>query len=301
MTVLPVTYLGSVDYFARLLQDDCVIDIGENFVKQTARNRADILTANGPAGLTVPVHGYGAKIATKDVRIDNSKNWQHRHWVSIVSAYRNSPFFDHYEERFAPFYARKFDFLADFDLGLLDVLTGLLGMDSVKISENYVVALPDDTDLRGKKALRRGPCVCNDEWVSRDYETEARNMEVPPGGAMTMLHDEECMSGGQVPHEEPCTPGQVQVLRDEQCAFRPASGRLHDEPPYRLHGSRRGGHDRQSCRCKEPPAFPPVPVEYTQVFSDRMDFVPGLSIIDLLFCESAPVARRMSTNRSCSR
>ncbi len=54
MTILPLTYLGGVEWFARLAQDDCVIDVGENWVKQTARNRAEIMTANGVAALTVP-------------------------------------------------------------------------------------------------------------------------------------------------------------------------------------------------------------------------------------------------------
>ena len=32
MTILPAAYLGSVEYFAHLLCDDCVIDLGEHFV-----------------------------------------------------------------------------------------------------------------------------------------------------------------------------------------------------------------------------------------------------------------------------
>ncbi len=157
MTILPLTYLGSTEWFAHLARGECVVDIGENWVKQTARNRAEILTANGVAALTVPVHGYGAKIAVKDIRIDASKRWQHQHWTSLVSAYKNSPFFDHYEERFATVYTtRKFDFLVDLNLELLEIVTAVMGLgDRVKISEDYVAAGAEDLDLRGKKALRR--------------------------------------------------------------------------------------------------------------------------------------------------
>jgi hypothetical protein len=194
---------------------DCVIDLGENWVKQTARNRAEILTAGGVAALTVPVHGgnahggnSGAKIRIEDVRIDNSKRWQHIHWVSMVSAYRNSPFFDHYEERFAPVYAaaKRFDFLIDLNLELLDIVLAALGFGGgseglgspFRLSGEYVAASPGDLDLRGKKSLRR-----------------------------------------------PGTP-------------------------------EHGFHLR----------------EYTQVFADRMHFTPGLSIVDLLFCEG-PSARKL--------
>ncbi len=217
MVILPLTYLGSTEWFAHLLNDDCIIDIGENWVKQTARNRCEILTSVGVAALTVPVHGYGAKIAVKDVRIDNSKRWQHQHWVSMVSAYRNSPFFDHYEELFAPFYEKKFNYLTDLNLGLLNILTGILEAgDVVKISENYVAAAPGDLDLRGKKVLRRN--------------------------------------------------------------YPESDGNPHFQfPTFNLQ------------------------LNYTQVFSDRTDFVPGLSVIDLLFCESGRSARPMLLSRSCPR
>ena len=155
MTILPLTYLGNTEWFARLAQGDCIIDIGENWVKQTSRNRCEIMTSGGAATLTVPVHGYGQKIATKDIRIDNSKNWQHRHWVSLVSAYRNSPYFDHYEEKFAPIYARKFNFLTDLNLFLFNNLTSVLKLgNAIEISENYIVASTEDVDMRGKKAFR---------------------------------------------------------------------------------------------------------------------------------------------------
>ena len=55
MTILPAAYLGSVEYFAHLLCDDCVIDLGEHFVKRSERNRAQILASGGVMDLTVHV------------------------------------------------------------------------------------------------------------------------------------------------------------------------------------------------------------------------------------------------------
>jgi hypothetical protein len=192
MTILPLTYLGSTAWFARLLAGDCIVDVHENWVKQTARNRLDIVTANGPATLTIPVHAYGAKIAARDVRIDNSKRWQHTHWGSLVAAYRNSPFFDHYAERFAPFYERRYDWLVDFNVELTRTMLTTLGVqaETLRLSEKYVEAHPEDIDLRSKKALR----------------PECETLTLPT---------------------------------------------------------------------------------YTQVFADRMDFAPAMSIIDLVMCESA--------------
>jgi len=154
--ILPTAYLGSVGYFRALGRGGCVIDVGENWVKQTARNRAEILTAGGVVALTVPVHGYGGKVAVRDVRIDHSKRWRHTHWGSIVSSYRAAPFFDHYEERFAAVYARRFEFLVDLNMELLSVMLAALRLPAeFTVSESYVAATPADLDLRGKKALRR--------------------------------------------------------------------------------------------------------------------------------------------------
>ena len=125
-TILPLTYLGSTEYFRCLYDGTCVIDLYEHYVKQSYRNRCDILTAGGPASLTVHVVKGGSirKRPVCDMRIDYSKRWQHQHWMSILSAYRNSPYFDHYRDRFEPFYNREFTFLADWNIALLETVTG---------------------------------------------------------------------------------------------------------------------------------------------------------------------------------
>ena len=37
MTVLPLAYLPSVEYFTHLLRGGCVVDLGEHFVKRSER------------------------------------------------------------------------------------------------------------------------------------------------------------------------------------------------------------------------------------------------------------------------
>lgn len=177
MTILPITYLGSTGWFS-LLSGNSIIDIGESWVKQTARNRCEILTSGGVAALTVPVHSgrnaggepsYAEKVATKDVRIDHSKRWAHVHWQSLVSAYRSAPFFEHYEDRFEPvFRARRHEFLVDLDLELLEIALTILRLPMPLISTEYVVASDGDLDLRGKKSLRRTES-CESANAPREY------------------------------------------------------------------------------------------------------------------------------------
>ena len=95
MTILPLAYLPSVEYFAHLLCGGCVVDLGEHFVKRSERNRARILATDGVMELTVHVcHANRPRQPVRDVRIDYSKRWQHQHWGALVASYKGSPYFD---------------------------------------------------------------------------------------------------------------------------------------------------------------------------------------------------------------
>ena len=124
-TILPLAYLPSVEYFTHLLRGGCVVDLGEHFVKRSERNRARILASDGVMELTVHVRNANRpRQPVRDVRLDYSKRWQHQHWGALVASYRSSPYFDFYAGRFEPFYRREWEFLADYNLGLLDVCRG---------------------------------------------------------------------------------------------------------------------------------------------------------------------------------
>ncbi|MBR5877795.1 MAG: WbqC family protein [Alistipes sp.] len=153
MVILPLAYMPSVEYVARLLREDCVIDMGENFIKRSERNRAQILSANGVMSLTVNVENANRpRQKMRDVRIDYSKRWQHQHWVSIMSAYKSSPYFDHFAHRIEPFYRKEWKLLADYNLEYTQTLLSLLGINKeLPLSESYVEATAEDLDLRPKK------------------------------------------------------------------------------------------------------------------------------------------------------
>ena len=144
--------MPSVEYVARLLREECVIDLGENYIKRSERNRARILSANGVMPLTVHVeNGNRPRQRMRDVKIDYSKRWQHQHWVSILSAYKSSPYFDHYAEELEPFYRREWRYLVDYNMEYLQSLLRLLGAKcEVRLSEQYVEAGQGDLDLRPK-------------------------------------------------------------------------------------------------------------------------------------------------------
>lgn len=152
MVILPLAYMPSVEYVARLLREECVIDLGENFIKRSERNRAHILSANGVMALTVNVENANRpRQKMRDVKIDYSKRWQHQHWVSILSAYKSSPYFDHFAHRIEPFYRKEWKYLVDYNLEYTSTLLSLLGMNrELPLSQSYYQAQSDDLDLRPK-------------------------------------------------------------------------------------------------------------------------------------------------------
>ena len=151
MTILPLAYLPSVEYFTNLIRENCIVDLGEHFIKRSERNRARILATDGVMELTVHVCNANRPCQPmRDLRLDYSKRWQHQHWGALVASYKSSPYFDYYAERFEPFYRREYEFLVDYNQGLLDVMCSLAKVPLPAFSDIYVEAISEDLDLRPK-------------------------------------------------------------------------------------------------------------------------------------------------------
>ena len=123
--IFPLFYLPPIQFFSELLEhkEEIILERSEHFPKQTYRNRATIHSPQGKLDLIVPVL-RGSKVHTrvKDVRISYDFNWQRLHWLSIQTSYRSSAYFEFYEDFFAPFYEKKWDFLFDFNEELFQVV-----------------------------------------------------------------------------------------------------------------------------------------------------------------------------------
>ena len=154
MTILPSVYFGSIEYWAALVQagDDAVIDIGENYVKRSERNRTEIMTSGGVMQLSVQLaHANRPRQPMRTMRIDYSKRWQHQHYVAMESAYRSSPYYDYYAERFASLFNKEWQYLIDLNHATLEAVCSILKCPIPRISESYIIATEEDIDLRDKK------------------------------------------------------------------------------------------------------------------------------------------------------
>ncbi len=151
IAILPSVYLGPISWYEKLFHyPEIVIEKHEHYRKQTWRNRCRIAGPNSVQDLVIPLHHDGNNTPMHAMRIDYRQSWQAKHWRSITAAYGNSPFFDFYAEKFAPFYEKQgWEMLVDYNTELLSVTLDVLKRKvSWKFSEDYVAAPQQANDYR---------------------------------------------------------------------------------------------------------------------------------------------------------
>ena len=124
---MTTAYLGSIQYYRRLLREGLLIDLSVSYRKQTCMNRCYIDSPHGALALSVPVVNPHGRTPVGDILISEHGNWRHQHWNALVSSYRQTPYFDYYAEDFYPFYhEQRWQKLADFNADLHATVMRLL-------------------------------------------------------------------------------------------------------------------------------------------------------------------------------
>ncbi|MDX9883052.1 MAG: WbqC family protein [Prolixibacteraceae bacterium] len=153
MVLLSTAYFPNIEYCSTLISNQTIfIEQHEHFIKQTYRNRAIILVANGPVPLIVPVmKGRGPKTKICDLKISYDEAWQRNQWRTLFSAYNSSPFFEFYADDIEPFFRKKYTFLFDLNMDILNILTNLLEVrPEIVLTENFEQIPGNCLNLREK-------------------------------------------------------------------------------------------------------------------------------------------------------
>lgn len=137
--VLPCCYLAPVSHYKALCHaSEVQLEVHNHYQKQTFSNRCMIDSPSGALSLSIPVEKPAPHTPLCDIRISDHGNWRHQHWNALVSSYRQSPFFEYYADDFAPFYERKWEFLADFNEDLMHVVMDLIDIQTPVVrTETY--------------------------------------------------------------------------------------------------------------------------------------------------------------------
>ena len=111
---------------AILEESEIKINIGEQYRKQSYRNRAYILGPHQIETLTVPIVKSPNNELMKEIKIDNRENWQRPTLKTISNSYKKSPYFEFYEYLFQPLFNRQFTYLVDLNLKSLTICLEIL-------------------------------------------------------------------------------------------------------------------------------------------------------------------------------
>lgn len=169
-------YYGSIAQFTAISKaDEITFEKHDNYQKQTYRNRTFIATPEGPLLLNIPIkhtskgkRGERARVHQKykEVRIENDFPWQREHWKSIQIAYRSSPFFEFFEDDFAPLYEKNYTHLMDFNLDAFNVVKEALGMDlSINFTVTYESLIKEKIDYRNLADAKNNLDFKNDPYT----------------------------------------------------------------------------------------------------------------------------------------
>lgn len=166
--LLHPTYFPSVAQFHLLLSMPCVMEVSDNYQKQTYRNRTYIYGANGRQLLSVPIIHKGCdngRQLFQEVRVDNSISWQKNHWKTLETAYRTSPYFEYFEDEFKDIFQQKYDFLLDLNFATIKAVLRCFRAD-VKWdkTEKYQEQYTDLEDFRYLTSAKKEYQIQQEEY-----------------------------------------------------------------------------------------------------------------------------------------
>jgi hypothetical protein len=154
--VFPTAYFGNILYFRSIIEhSDVMIESKEHFIKQTYRNRTEILTSSGVQQLSIPViRKNGSKTVIEEVEIAFDTDWRKDHWKAIESAYSNSPYFEHYGSEVKELIYQNETNLLKFNQNILERIFSWLGIDTrTRFSEEFRNSDTNISSSRTKESI----------------------------------------------------------------------------------------------------------------------------------------------------
>lgn len=147
--LIELPYLGNIAFYKLLTNfDEILIEKHEFFQKASYRNRCEISGPNGKLTLSIPIiGGKDKKQLYKETHISYEHPWLKDHWNSLCSAYRRSPYFEYYEDKFEAIYDKEYNNLFELNKAFFELIVSLLKIpNNISYTESYQKDLPDDIE-----------------------------------------------------------------------------------------------------------------------------------------------------------
>ncbi|MBC8753723.1 WbqC family protein [Kordia sp. YSTF-M3] len=190
-TLVHPTYFPSIAHYVVFAKStNIVVEMEDNFQKQTYRNRTYIYDANGKLMFNIPIRHRKEKKHQKykDIQIANETPWQRLHWRSLESAYRTSPFFEYYEDELKPLFEKEYTFLLDLNLDTIQLVNDCLQLEvETTKTKEYQPIVTDIHDFRKLATVKKEPDYGFDTYTQ---VFEAKHGFIPNLSILDLLFNE---------------------------------------------------------------------------------------------------------------
>lgn len=137
--ITPALLLPPISLFIDLLQvDEWIVEVNDTYTKQTMRNRYYIATNQGIRAMIIPIKKVnGSHTITKDILLDESADWLNYHHKTLITNYRNSAYFDYYEDEIIDIFSH-YKKLYELNMAFIKWILKQLDINiKVSVTENY--------------------------------------------------------------------------------------------------------------------------------------------------------------------
>lgn len=137
-------YLPWIGYFDKIRRADVFCYLNDvQYKKNEWQNRNRIKTAQNWQWLTVPVrYHFPEKIS--EVRVNNTTRWSKKHLQALKTNYNRATYFKAYFSIFEDIFSRKWEFLSELNIHLIERLKDTLQMQEKKTTISSELMLRED-------------------------------------------------------------------------------------------------------------------------------------------------------------
>lgn len=137
MNLFPLLYFPPISYFLNWKKSlNIFIEFHENYQKQSYRNRMEILSPFGRFKLSIPIIHNQTRLY-QNLKISFDIPWQRVHWKTLCCSYRNSCYFEYYEDMIYKLIYQDTEYLFEFNQNILNWVIKTLHLSNYKLTKNF--------------------------------------------------------------------------------------------------------------------------------------------------------------------
>lgn len=180
MDLFPLLYFPPISYFLDWKKSlDIYIEVYDNYQRRSFRNSMEILTSSGRLQLSVPILHVKSKLL-RDLKINFNSRWREIHWKTLYTAYRNSCYFEYYEEDIYKLIYYDTKYLFEFNHNILDWVIKIFQLPKYNLTTEFkdIIIGKDYRDCYSRKTINLNRITISYHQVFSDRYIFENNLSI---------------------------------------------------------------------------------------------------------------------------